>query len=553
MGIDESVSAGQAALQAGRWDDARAAFELDLCEQVTAEALLGMGEALWWLGEPHSSVDYHERAYAAFRRTGDTAQAAWTAMWLCLAYRSDFGNHAAASGWMARAERVLRDAEPGPMQGWLWLTHAYEAGDVERSRQFAERALEFAREADDLDLELCALGALGAALVEMGQIEKGLALVDEAMAGTLGGERSRLATVVFTSCSMLSACEIAADLERATQWCRVVDAFIRRYGCPFLHAYCRTAYGGILIATGHWEDAERELATAIRMTAEVWPAMQAQALTHLIGLRLRQGRLEEAEALLAGLEDDVAIAVPTATIRLARGDARAAAALLERRLERQHDGDGDAALASELLVGAHLALDDLDGASAAADRLTAMASAQSQEHIMARASLAAGRVAAAKGEVETAVKQLDAALERFSRLNMPLETARARFALAETLTMKSPAVAAVEAQIAFGTFDRLGAATDADAAAALLRSLGSTGRTSPRQPSVLTKREQEVLRLVGHGLSNPEIAQRLVISRKTAAHHVSSLLAKLGLRNRAEAVAYTTRNLGMPVPRGVAG
>jgi tetratricopeptide (TPR) repeat protein len=291
MGIDESVSAGQAALQAGRWDDARAAFELDLCEQVTAEALLGMGEALWWLGEPHSSVDYHERAYAAFRRTGDTAQAAWTAMWLCLAYRSDFGNHAAASGWMARAERVLRDAEPGPMQGWLWLTHAYEAGDVERSRQFAERALEFAREADDLDLELCALGALGAALVEMGQIEKGLALVDEAMAGTLGGERSRLATVVFTSCSMLSACEIAADLERATQWCRVVDAFIRRYGCPFLHAYCRTAYGGILIATGHWEDAERELATAIRMTAEVWPAMQAQALTHLIGLRLRQGPL----------------------------------------------------------------------------------------------------------------------------------------------------------------------------------------------------------------------------------------------------------------------
>lgn len=104
-----------------------------------------------------------------------------------------------------------------------------------------------------------------------------------------------------------------------------------------------------------------------------------------------------------------------------------------------------------------------------------------------------------------------------------------------------------EAKRAMAAFEQLGAAADADAAGSL-RSLGATGRTGPKHIGVLTKREQEVLRLVGIGLSNPESAQRLFISRKTAAHHVSNLLAKLGLRNRAQAVAYAARTAGRSAP-----
>ena len=93
-------------------------------------------------------------------------------------------------------------------------------------------------------------------------------------------------------------------------------------------------------------------------------------------------------------------------------------------------------------------------------------------------------------------------------------------------------------------FERLGASADADIAAALLRSWGSKGRFVPPQPGVLTRREREILGLLAEGLSNQEVAERLYISPKTASHHVSNLLAKLGVRNRTEAVAYAAQLRG---------
>ncbi len=73
------------------------------------------------------------------------------------------------------------------------------------------------------------------------------------------------------------------------------------YGCPFLYAECRIYYGSVLAAKGRWADAERELDAGLRITDGTCPGLHARALTRLAALRVRQGRLEEAEHLLAGL------------------------------------------------------------------------------------------------------------------------------------------------------------------------------------------------------------------------------------------------------------
>jgi DNA-binding CsgD family transcriptional regulator len=407
-----------------------------------------------------------------------------------------------------------------------------------------KQALDHATRTGDRDLELVARADLGVVLTKQGHAKDGMRLIDESMAGVSAGENSRLDTVVFVCCIMMTACELVADLERAHHWSHVTDQFLATYGCPFLFAECRALYGSTLVAAGRWADAERELRSAIKLTAGVFAPVHAMAVAGLAELKIRQGLHEEAEALLAAVDYDLETAFPKAALKLARGEYPVAVALLERIL-RGHDDDSIESLrALEALVEAHVLAGDLDAADNALARLGGACEGKSWVESSARYNLAAGRMSRAQGGIEAALGHFEKSVDGFARLELPLECGRARLEIALTAVGANPDLAALEAQAALQTFERLGAGMDTDRAAGLLRRLGVPTRPGPRSLGLLTERETEVLRLLSLGLSNPEIAERLVISRKTAAHHVSNLLSKLGVRNRAEAVAYASRLAG---------
>jgi DNA-binding NarL/FixJ family response regulator len=176
------------------------------------------------------------------------------------------------------------------------------------------------------------------------------------------------------------------------------------------------------------------------------------------------------------------------------------------------------------------------GAREAADQLAAFADASGIRLIGARADLVSARVANAADDDGDAAESAHRALTAFGALAMPFDVAEARLELARAVATQTPEIAVDEARTAVAAFRELGASRAMDAAAALLRDLGgaSSGR-GRRVSGELTARELEVLELVGLGMSNARIARTLFISEKTAGHHVSHILMKLGVDNRTEA------------------
>jgi len=506
--VADPLARGEEALAAGDVDTARAAFEEALGVADTPEARDGLGRALWWRGDVDDALDQRERAYAAFRAAGDVERAARLALWIAREYLEAVGNEPASNGWVARAERLLDGVEASSARGWLELTHGARAGDPREIRTHAEAALSVARGSADPGLEASALALLGRALILVGDVDGGMDALDEAMVVVTAGEVGDPLVFGDVCCVVTRGCEEAGEVARLMRWNEVIERYLSRHHHAPLLSFCGTCCAEMLEANGALSEAERWLTTALQaLEGTGHTARCVHPAAKLAELRVLQGRL--------------------------------AKAVLLRRLNQTGDTILSVPVLSAL-VECDLDTADVSAAREAAARLRALADATGHRRVDATAALSEGRVALAEAE-STAVERLESALASFSALEMHLAAARTRMEIARALRGTDRDVALREAMLAAEAFERLGASGPLDQAVALARELGGPARTGPKGVGLLSRREQEVLALLGEGLSNAEIASRLYISTKTAGHHVSSVLAKLHLRSRQEAAAFAVR------------
>jgi DNA-binding NarL/FixJ family response regulator len=548
--------AGSSALAGGEWAAARDCFEASLSIEESADALDGLAMAVWWLNDPAAALELRARAFARFRHDGRDAAATAVAIWLARQYRGLYRREEMAAGWLSRARSLLTSLpDGGSLSGWLTLAESEVGLPHPRAAVQADQALRIAREQGDRDLEIMALTRRGACTVSGGGIAAGLSDLHEAMTAATSGEGHDVQYVGEALCTLMEVAGLVGDPGMVEPWANFLVSFRSSYAfgplLPFethsatdlISAFCTGCCGGVYLVTGRLDAAEEQLVRAVAQMSRTGLRPRClHPVADLVALRVLQGRLEEAEALITGFEDDLDCAPSAAAVDLALGRPTRAVDRLVAALDALAETPVLTLPARAQLVDAALEAGDAALAQDAAQRIADLSAATDTALHRAHRDHAAGKLALARGDDEAAALLRSAALG-FAQSGGPLAACRARMDVARSLVEKDRGLAVTEARSALQAFDRMGATAEADRAAAFLRGLGVKGRTGPRDGGLLSRREQEVLGLVCEGLSNTEIAERLFISTRTAGHHVSNILSKLGVRSRTEAAAYALLNL----------
>jgi DNA-binding CsgD family transcriptional regulator/tetratricopeptide (TPR) repeat protein len=531
-------------LQCGRkhyelraWAEAYDAFSLaDQQELLGAEDLDQFAMAAYFVGRDQEYLRTLERAHNAYVEAGQVARAVRCAFWLGfrLLMRNEVGH---ATGWFARGQRLLeRDAQDCAERGYLLLPvveQRLDSGDFEAAYAVADEAVAIGERCGDADLVVCARHQQGRIRLQQGQVEAGLALLDETMLAVTAGELSPLVTGLMY-CSVIAACQQVYALDRAREWTAALAQWCE--GQPDMVAFagtCQVHRAEIMQLQGAWLDAADEARRACARSQGVSQRAAAAAFYQLGEVHRLRGEFAAAEdayrsASQLGMEPQPGLAL----LRLAQGRGDAAATAIRRVAGTITDP-----LKRMSLLPAYieimLAAGEAQDARNACRELEGIARSFDTGVMDAIAAQARGAVDLAEGDAQAALGSLRRAFDLWQRIEAPYAAARLRVLIGLACrALGDEDGAGLEIDAARSTFERLGAAPD------LARIESLTKGIAPGNAHRLTPRELQVLRLVASGKSNAAVAAELFLSARTVERHLSNIFTKLDLPTRTAAAAW---------------
>jgi len=514
----------QAAEAAGR-RDWQAAYDA-YAEVVapTARDTEGLAEAAWWLGRMAESIRLYTEAYRGHLDGGDLPSAARSAFLLAIHTRL-VGEAAQSDGWMARTQRMLESLPEGVEHGYplyLQIAGLMGGGQLDAAVLSSQRMQELGRRFQDPTLVALGVYYEGRSLIKQARVREGLALLDEAMLAALSDELNPIWTGAIY-CGLMDACNELRDLRRAFEW---TEATRRWCGpLPLTQLYpgiCRVHRAQVLQTRGDWKQAEEEALGACRDMVGVDVFAVADGYYEV-------GEVRRLRRDLAGAEEAYTLAHEwgrdpqpgLALLRLAQGRTEAAVAGIAAALAQGGSPLGRAPLrAAQASIA--LAAGDLELAEASADEVAQTARAFDSPALAAEGNRCIGAVRLAQGRAMEAMASLRMSFNTWQELDAPYDAACTRLLLADAYqAMGDTDAAARERAAAEACFARLGVVVSREGL-----------------PKGLSAREVEVVRLIAAGDSNQAIADKLVLSHRTVARHVSNIFAKVGATSRSGVTAF---------------
>ncbi len=468
--LQDPLEAGREAAERGAWPEA---YELliaaDKNGTLAGSDLELLSHAAMWTGHLTASIEYAERAYARYSDASEMEKAAMVALALAGEYRNKL-QLSASQGWHQRAARLLESIEESPAHGFLALQKSMIAssrGGYDEALEHIQAALDIATRHHDRDLLAQATLREGVARVNRGDVDEGLALIDEVTAAAIAGELNPLSTAIIY-CNAIDACRDLGDYSRAGEWEQTATRWCERMAIAGFPGMCRVDRAELMRLRGAWNDADQELHRATEELADFNPRVAGQAFYEIGEIRLRMGDLEAAEQAFNQARDMARDPEPgLSLLRLAQGKADAASRSIKRALEEESLVRLDRARLLPAQVEIALVAGDVKTARAAAEEIDAIAndykiSDRMTPALEASAQTAWGAVRLAEQDTEGAITCLRRAIKLWQEVDHPYEGAKTRFLLAGAYREQGDEDGAKsELQAAQSAFERLGARLDA--------------------------------------------------------------------------------------------